>query len=196
MPADSAAALACLAAAAGIAVLWSAWRRPQRSAPLVLAGWGALAASLALWASTTSVERGIAAGLLAACLLALAVLALVAALPGSRRDRSRRRAARNRPAPEQAAGEPGLRSLASGAGTILLLGPAAGTAALLVSAALFTLQHGAGTEATFNLVLAMFVFPLAWATLAVLAARDSRPSRRYGFIALPAFAATLLLVTA
>lgn len=161
-----------LTGAAGIAALYLAWQRKQKSAALTASGWALVAVSILAWSRTSGIDKGPALGILSFVLIALAALGASAL----RTPLRSRRAQRVRIAPE------GGRSLAvGGAGAkalvlvvIVLMGFAA---ALAACGALFMAGRSAGFEHTGNLAVAMFAFPLVWTGLATWLGYAANPAR-------------------
>lgn len=152
--------LGSAACAAGVAALRLGWARPRRSAALNGLSWGSLAGGLVLlgWAEGA---WGVAIGALAAMLTAGMLLAAAARNGGNG-------ARRGRAAEEPAL--PGARSpLALGrrAGVFLLVVPGGFAAAILIALAGLAVAREAGWREPDALALAFYLFPLAWAIIAL-----------------------------
>lgn len=192
---------AVLLAGFGVLILYRAWKAPvprRASARLlvVVLGWGTIGLSLAAWGATTSIERGVAFGLLTVSLLALGVLgrSWLGASRRVRRDSPRRTegaaASTVVDRKETRAPHP-LRQLWAG----LLLLPVSAASALAMSTALFTAQVGAGPVTAAQVTLALFVFPLLWGLLMALAAVDARLIRKTVTIVVPGFVSAVFVLT-
>lgn len=178
-----------LLGAAGIAALYLAWQRKEKSAALPVVGWTLVAASILAWSRTSGIDKGPALGIVAIVLIALAVLGISALMTPPRSRRAQRtRAVRD--------GEGGGSMTARAAGTkalmlavIVLLGFAA---ALATCSALFLAGHRAGLEHTGNLAAAMFAFPMVWAGVATWLGYHANPARGAAILAALLAAALVL----
>lgn len=152
-------ATAITCAIGGIATLRLGWSRRARSIPLNTAGWGLIVlAAMAGWLAAGA--WGMAVATLCGMGAAFAILAysLVTA-PPSREKASNRRAGM---LPE--GGEPlRLRARFATFTLVVVLGAAGGIVLALASRALAVLMGAEEADAN---VIALFVAPLAWATIA------------------------------
>ena len=169
------------ALAAGVAALWAAWGRYNaRRAPLLLAGWGLVAAGLAAWTARYA-DSGFA--IAAATVIALAYLFL-----GLNARRAHRLSKRNTQKGARAASRSAVlerndtahasrkRFLKNGA-TFLLAGPLSGIAALLLGLSAMKLAQSLGAGEADAIVTAYVAVPLLWVGCTVYAVIDDKLKR-------------------
>jgi hypothetical protein len=157
--------LAIAVAVCGTSVLQTAWRSKKRKWHLVLAGWALVFASLTIWSFTTTSDKGIALGITAWVMIALFFLLRSAMQSPVRAEREQRKQkTRNEATNVNIAAKS---RLASNAFTVILIGPLAGLATMLLSTLLLVLMRALHVEYTANLAIASMLFPILWAALAV-----------------------------
>lgn len=176
--------------AAGVTLLWRAWRRriPNR-APSILGGWALIAGAMIPWSVLGGPDRGIILGIMVVCLIASAAIAVSAMRPVHRRRQ--RRASAGAELAER--GPRSWRTPVRVAYVTFLAGPLAGAASLLLAVSLFTLLRRAGLNGANNGVIAFFVLVLVWMGLASWAAMDEKLWRKSAVVAAPAVLCALHL---
>ena len=170
------------ALAAGVAALWAAWGRDDaRRAPLLLAGWGLIAAGLAAWTARYA-DSGFA--IAAASVIALAYLFLAVSARRARRLRKSKAAKEARsssrgatPDRDDASRASRKRYLKNGA-TFLLAGPLSGIAALLLGLSAMKIAQSLGANQADAIVTAYVAVPLLWAGCAAYAVIDDTLKRK------------------
>lgn len=153
--------LAMLLSLGAVACLWWAWRRPMIDWRLRGLGLVLLGAALLGFMHGFGADRGAAIGVLALVCTGLLGLGLQSlATPARNAAVARPARVRERPAVVDGAR---WRPLAGAA----LVGLGSGLGALYLSALIHLALQRGGLDAAANLVLAMCLFPLLWAVLAV-----------------------------
>lgn len=163
--------MALAGAACGIYLLQAAWRSRSGNAVRLPVGWGALLVATVAWGLTSSVEKGVALGLIAAILMVMSVLAF-SLFQSEKRSRAEPTGRIQDAEPVSAFGY--IRRVWTG----LLIGPVSGLAALSLCTAAFVVLKGLGMEHTLNLTFVSFAFPISWGALAVLSGYEKRLSRK------------------
>lgn len=153
---------AIIGATCGIWLLQKAWHSKQRNWRLVTAGWLLNFLSLVVWSHTTSIEKGIAQGIISLIVIALIFLSISASRSEPRSVRANRASdKKGNPTKDKP------KDTAKKAATALLIGPISGLASLAFSTATFALLKAIGLEHSNNLTITYLLFPLLWALLAV-----------------------------
>lgn len=150
--------LGALLSLAGILVVWRCWLRPRRYWPGLALGWGLACAAFPFWAARFGADRGAAMGLLAISAIGLAVTGLT----------GRREGPLTRAGADGALPRPDWRWLI----VTLLAGP--GGFAISTGAELLLAGHGPGLEVDRTIVGMLFLAPLLWAAVIILASVDRR----------------------
>ncbi len=163
--------LALTSLACSIYMLQAAWRSKQDHSLSLGLGWGLFIISLVLFSYKDGPEKGIALGLVGFAILAVCVLIFryIRATSKEARDIQPRVIQ-----PENLGWTIILRRIFIG----LLVAIFAGLAALSFSAGVFSCLKSVGVEHTANLVIAMMLFPLIWASLAVVIGVDGKLWRK------------------
>lgn len=164
--------LAVATALCGTWVLQGAWRSARRQWHLVLAGWGLVLASFYVWSLTTVADKGIALGITAWMIVALLFLLralLVSPVRAERRNNKMNEKRKNIVVRNVTKVQAAWSVL-----TILIIGPLAGLAAMMLSTLLLLVMQALGVEYTANLAITSMLFPVFWAVLAVALAYQQR----------------------
>lgn len=174
----------------GVWLLRTSWRAHSHNAWRLAIAWALIGSSIVAWSMTSSVEKGAALGVVCITIVVLGYLAVdwIEAPARVRRASAEKLGA----APERRQCAFYVRKVFAG----VLMGPLSGISALLVTTATFAALASIGSEHTANLVLAMFLFPLAWAGLAVLVGADGLLWRKSLVVASLSAAPLLYLVAA
>ncbi|NCP20046.1 MAG: hypothetical protein GW855_12905 [Erythrobacter sp.] len=166
--------IAAALAIAGVAVLRLSWGRPVRSAPLNIAGWGALIAALVA-GDFAAGEWGITVTVLVATFAAFAALA-VAALKPARKARAK--TVRTSHSGSDEVSPTGR----SGWLTFALAGPLALGASLLLALAVRALIVSAGGAEADGNVAVLATVPIAWPTLSFALLMMPRRIAQFGWV--------------
>lgn len=168
----------------GLAVLYLAWRRPGRSIPLLVLGWGLLVVSALPWAAAGGADRGPALAMVAVSAAAL----LLIGITGQWRGAAPRRRREATPAAEPAGGTGwGHWSL-----VILVAGPLAAAAAFALGLPFMRVDSWAESD---RLVASAFAIVILWSAAAVWVCATPRLMRATATLAgLTAAGAVVLLV--
>ena len=172
-PAVITAGLSLAAIAAGLFLLFYAWK--HRSQPVALgAGWALIAASL-IAAFIANADRGVAQIIvIAMCLTGVFLAAsLRSGLPRADYAAGRNRKADTSPAPSS----PVRKNLAR-VWTFILTGPVAGIIALFAAATMFCVIHRTPDQVATHGVLAIITAVVLWGVISVLLLMETRPMRR------------------
>lgn len=161
--------------AAGVLLLWRAWRLGHEGRQVgrrisLAAGWSLLAACLLPWARAAGADRGPALALLAMMLTAGLLLAAIGWREAARRGRRRER---ERPANGNTTAGGARRLLPRRVWIFLLAGPLSAAAAFLLSL-VFYYGPAAGWDPANRLAGVLLFAPAAWALLSVASTYDSR----------------------
>lgn len=198
-------ALACTTTLLGVAALWGAWMAGRRQSVVAWSrsalrgfGWGLLVASFGLWMQAAGPDRGLAiAG------LGLSLAGLLFLVQAARSEaRSRNRPARRRRTTTRTAGPRppgpggGLRTGLRRLWVVVLAGPVAVAAAVLLAMLLYALALAAGLQAANGLAIGLIATPLLWSLLMPVAtaglALRTRSAILLGSVAAGALAYPLL----
>ncbi|MDF1680842.1 hypothetical protein [Ponticaulis sp.] len=172
-PAVITAGLSLAAIAAGLFLLFYAWK--HRSQPVALgAGWALIAASL-IAAFIANADRGVAQIIvIAMCLTGVFFAAsLLSSLPRADYAAGRNRKADTSPAPSS----PVRKNLAR-VWTFILTGPVAGIIALFAAATMFRVINRTPDQIATHGVLAIITAVVLWGVISVLLLMETRLMRR------------------
>jgi hypothetical protein len=174
--------LAGLLSLGGLAVLYLAWRRPGRSVPLRVLGWGLLAISVLPWAAAGGSGRGVALGLVVVSAAALILIGITGQWRGTAARRRRDTAA------AEPAGATGWRHWGL---VVLAAGPRAAAAAFALG--LPFMQVSTWAEAD-RLIASAFAIIILWSAAAVWVCATPRLMRATATLAGLAAAGTVVLL--
>lgn len=136
-------------------------------------GWlGGVLASFYVWSLTTVADKGIALGITAWMIVALLFLLralLVSPVRAERRNNKMNEKRKNIVVRNVTKVQAAWSVL-----TILIIGPLAGLAAMMLSTLLLLVMQALGVEYTANLAITSMLFPVFWAVLAVALAYQQR----------------------
>lgn len=172
----------------GLGILRYSWGLPKRSGLLNFGGWGLIAASLFAW-NINGADRGVALGLCLFIVFALLFIfreAWAGDASAGTIQKNRIVSARNRPHPRMVS--------LKGIGLFFVNGPILGAIAFAVAMACHEVMLASDAHASDSLVLALFLFPIIWASLVAYSMIGaSRLGKLFTFIALPTLSALALI---
>lgn len=179
--------IAPVLALAGLALLFTAWKRPGRPRAL-LAGWALVAAGL-VTAGFGNADRGVAQ-ICAIAILVVTVWFGVELVQGIKAPRARERAGPSPPRKQVRVGD-ALSTGLSGFWTFLICGPIAGGIAIFASAGLFRLLRPENGNPATAAVIAVMNSVILWAILSTVLLIEPRGGRRSVYAGIGLMAAAI-----
>lgn len=155
----------------GLWVLYLAWQRPSRSQLLVVTGWCSTLLALFLWGISLGTDKGVALGVVVWVLLAIAFMLFAAYSSPTRDSKARFKM-------QQKQSLPTASEWSNGLFLTLMIGPISCLISIAISTALFVVFDLAEMEITGNLTIVFLLFPISWATLAVVLGYQEKLSSR------------------
>jgi|GEM_PF-1222300 len=162
--------------ALGLFALYRAWKGHAKKKLLSYLGWAALFLAVILWAVSGGKDRGVALGIIVISLQALLFVAYQAFI--DKAPKKKRGAPKLRKM--QSEEKLGLAVLSRRAGKALWVSVGCGALSYLTAIGLHELFWNSGMHASNSLVLALFIFPILWASLSALSLTSQKTGLKLG----------------
>ena len=175
--------------ALGLFALYRAWKGHPKKQRLSYLGWGVLFLALVFWAFAGGKDRGIALGIIVVSLQALLFVAYQAFIDKA----PKKKRAAPKPRKIRSDEKLGLAVLFKRGGKSLWVSVGCGALSFLTAIGLHELFWNSGMHASNSLVLALFIFPILWASLSALSLTSQKTGLKLGTYAFFGVSSSVIL---
>ncbi len=175
--------------ALGLFALYRAWKGHTKKKLLSYLGWAALFFAVILWAVSGGKDRGVALGIIVISLQALLFVAYQAFIDKTPKKKRKAKKARKLSTPEKV----GFTVFSKRAGKALWVSLGCGALSYLTAIGLHEIFWQSGMHASNSLVLALFIFPILWASLSALSLTSQKTGLKLGTYAFLGVSSAVIL---
>ena len=175
--------------ALGLFALYRAWKGHTKKKLLSYFGWAALFLAVILWAVSGGKDRGVALGIIVISLQALLFVAYQALIDKTPKKKRKTKKSRKLSTPEKV----GFTVFSKRAGKALWVGVGCGALSYLTAIGLHEIFWQSGMHASNSLVLALFIFPILWASLSALSLTSQKTGLKLGTYAFLGVSSAVIL---